>query len=262
MKEAGLANRKIGILGTGNMGQAIARGLKKLHPEIPLYGYEKDQNNRVSYIEYSDSIALLEEKSEIVILCVKPTDLKGIVKSLSGNKNYISIAAGVSTDRIKEWARKDSLSIARVMPNLSAAIGESVSGIYCEDENLKESALAIFSAIGMALSVPREELMHAVTGLSGSGPAYVFAFIQSLAEGGVLNGLSYNDSLKLAAHTVMSAAKMVIETGEHPHVMRNRVTSPGGTTIHGLKELEDGGLPATVMAAVEAATERSREMGD
>jgi len=148
-----------------------------------------------------------------------------------------------------------------VMPNISALVGQSVSGVYCEDPDLLETAKSIFSEIGFALEVQKEELLHAITGLSGSGPAFVFAFMQALAEGGVLCGLSYESALQLAAHTLRGAADLAISTGEHPDVLRNRVTSPGGTTIAGLLELEEAGFHAAIMNAVEASARRSRELG-
>ena len=153
--------------------------------------------------------------------------------------------------------------VIRVMPNTPALIGASASAFACGKSATKPDAALVqrlLSAVGIAVEV-KEPLLDAVTGLSGSGPAYVYQFIEALSDGGVASGLPRDLATKLAAQTVMGAAKMVLETGEHPGALKDAVASPGGTTIEGIHELEKGRLRGTVMNAVRAATEKSRKLG-
>ena len=248
------------------MAQAIAAGVLVKNPDLQLDYYDilnpfQEAEPATEALNQMNSPEELEEHSDIILLCIKPQDMKQALKSLKGNKKYISIAAGLSLDRIQGYFQQGhSVTISRVMPNISATVGKAVSGIYCEDMDLRQLTFAIFSDVGFAVEVSNESLLHAVTGLSGSGPAFVFAFIQALSEGGVLCGLPYDTSLKLATHMVKGAAEMLIEKGEHPGTLRNQVTSPGGTTISGLLAMEEGAFNGTVMQAVEAATRRSQEL--
>jgi pyrroline-5-carboxylate reductase len=204
--------------------------------------------------------------ASILILAVKPQDmeaaLKAIAPSVDQTKTVISIAAGTSiaslADRLPSKAR-----IVRVMPNAPALVLAGAAGIargeHATAQDL-EVAVAIFSAVGRAVVV-EEKHLDAVTGLSGSGPAYVFLFIEALADAGVKMGLARDVAKLLAAQTVLGAAKMLLESGRHPAELKDLVASPGGTTIAGLHALERGGLRGIVMEAVEAATIRSRELG-
>jgi pyrroline-5-carboxylate reductase len=174
----------------------------------------------------------------------------------------ISIAAGVPTAKL-EAALPGNARVIRVMPNTPALVGESASGFALGKSATRadgELALRLFSAVGVAFQL-KESLLDAVTGLSGSGPAYVYQFIEALSDGGVAAGLPRDVATKLAAQTVLGAAKMVLETGQHPGALKDMVTSPGGTTIEGLHELEKGKLRGTVMSAVRAATEKSKKLG-
>ena len=255
---------KIGFLGFGKMGQAIGGGLAGAFPGIALGYYDArplDPAPGIQGLTSFASIGEVEAFSDLLLLCVKPGDMGRAVADLKGDKKYISIAAGLQVSGIRSsFQCSEPVQIARVMPNISALIGSAVSGVYCEEAELRETTLALFNAIGMAVRIDKEELMHAVTGLSGSGPAYVFAFIQALAEGGVQAGLTYDAALQLAAATVQSSAAMLRASNEHPAALRNSVTSPGGTTIAGLKALEDRGFHGSIMEAVRAAAARSKEL--
>jgi pyrroline-5-carboxylate reductase len=174
----------------------------------------------------------------------------------------ISIAAGVPLARL-EQGLPEKARVIRVMPNTPALIAAGASayapGKHATPEDA-DLAGRLLSAVGLALPV-KESLLDAVTGLSGSGPAYVYQFIEALSDGGVATGLPREVATRLAAQTVLGAARMVLETGLHPGVLKDQVTSPGGTTIEGLHELEKGGMRGAVMNAVRAATERSRKLG-
>ncbi len=203
--------------------------------------------------------------AEVVLLAVKPQSLDEVVDGLAptlAGRLVISIAAGVPLQRIADRL-PDRVRLIRVMPNAPAQVRAGMSalaigpGVTEEDQQL---ARALFEAVGRVVVV-EEGLMQAVTGLSGSGPAYAFLIIEALADGGVKMGLPRGVAELLAAQTMVGAATMLLETGEHPGRLKDRVASPGGTTIAGLHQLEKGGLRATLMAAVEAATKRSEELG-
>lgn len=257
---------KVGFLGLGRMGAALARGCLNASGASAIYGYDPAPgaaDEGLADLVRVNSAQELEAAVDVVLLCVKPQDMASVVAGLAGDKRYISIAAGLSTARLRSFFKTgQSTQLARVMPNISATIGQSVSGYYCEDEALAAITERLFSAVGVAIRVKQENLLHAVTGLSGSGPAYVFEFIHALAEGGVAAGLPYEAALKLATATAAGAAALLTASGEHPSVLRNHVASPGGTTIAGLAALERAGFHGQVMAAVEAAARRSRELDE
>ena len=204
--------------------------------------------------------------ADLLLLCVEPQVLDEVLKELApiveGHPLVISVAAGYPMSRIQHYL-KLSTRVVRAMPNTPSSIGEGVtalsvvSGLPSDDLAL---ATTVFESFGKVVVV-EERLLDAVTGLSGSGPAYVFAMIEALADGGVLMGLPRSTSQLLAAQTVAGAARMALVQGEHPGQLKDRVASPGGTTIAGLYRLEDGRLRATLMSAVEAATKRSQELG-
>jgi len=260
MKE--FAQLQIGFLGFGKMGSAIAAGVARHYPELKRFAYDPSKKPSVddSGIAFLESAVELERTVDLLLLCVKPQEMKRALETLSGEKLYISIAAGLTIDRIKGYFNSGSVKIARTMPNMGALIGKSVTGLFCEDEELARLGETLFEGIGTVVRLDSEKKMHAVTGLSGSGPAYAFEFIHALAEGGVQTGLPYPTALQMAAHTLLAAAETVIQTGEHPSVLRNNVTSPGGTTIAGLKELELASFHGAVIRAVEEATRRSEEL--
>ncbi|MCB1138905.1 MAG: pyrroline-5-carboxylate reductase [Leptospiraceae bacterium] len=258
-----MSAKTIGFLGFGKMAQSIAAGIAdagSLQYYDPAEGSQHEAA-RALKLHRSPNARELETASDIVLICVKPQDMGAALQPLEGNKSYISIAAGISAQKVISQLPNPSARVARVMPNLGATIGQSVSGIYSGDKALEKETIALFSRIGMAFSVSRESLLHAVTALSGSGPAYAFLFLQSMAEGGIKQGLPADQSFEMAARTVRAAMDLFLESREHPGQWITRVSSPAGTTIEGLATLEDHGFRAAVIRAVEAAAERSRELG-
>jgi pyrroline-5-carboxylate reductase len=269
-----LKNKQVGILGTGNMGEALIHGLLYGHlcrPEQIFCSDVRAERLKAIREKYgvkstSHNVEVVKQ-TDIVILAVKPQIMKQVVeeiaKYLDLSKLIISIAAGVPLDAIEACARKD-LKLIRVMSNICVSVREGVSAIAGGKHALKEDlmmAKTIFDSVGKSLFI-EEDLLDAVTGLSGSGPAYIFLIIDALADAGVKVGLSRDDALILAPQTVLGAAKMLIETGEHPGKLKDMVTSPGGTAIAGLHTLEEGGLRTTLINAVEVATQRSKALGE
>jgi len=269
-----LRNKQVGFVGSGNMGEALIRGLLHGHlcrPDQILCSdvrAEKLKWIRDQYgVKGTSHNPEVIKQSNIIILAVKPQIMKPVVseiaKYLDFSKLVISIAAGVSLDAIESCAMRE-LKLIRVMPNICVSVREGVSAIAAGKHAQKEdlmTAKTIFDSVGKSLFID-EYLLDAVTGLSGSGPAYIFLIIDALADAGVKVGLSRDDALILASHTVLGAAKMMIETGEHPGKLKDLVTSPGGTAIAGLHTLEAGGMRTTLINAVEVATQRSRVLGE
>ncbi len=269
-----LKKKKIAILGAGNMGEALAKGLLRAgkmtadaltctdaraerREEIgKRYGVQVTADNRAAAAQ-----------ADVVVLAVKPQVidvlLEEIAPAVDARKLVISIAAGVPIAAI---ARKlgAGVRIVRTMPNTPALVGAGATalarGPHATDADL-EQALSLFEAVGVAVVV-EEHHLDAVTGLSGSGPAFVFMAIEALADGGVKVGLARPVAMALAAQAVMGSAKLVLETGEHPGRLKDQVTSPGGTSIAGVHALEQHGFRAALIAAVEAATRRSKELGE
>jgi pyrroline-5-carboxylate reductase len=266
-------DKKIAFLGGGNMAEALIKGLIAAGTAKPDQVLVADvSSDRLEHLRKTYGIIIQKSnrdavsQAEIVLLCVKPqvidVVLTKIVPVADKDKLLISIAAGVTIARI-EKVLTGGPRVVRVMPNTPALVLAGAAGL-AGGKNATNDDLAlaqsIFNSVGRAFIVD-EKLMDAVTGLSGSGPAYVFTIIEALAEAGVKAGLPRQLALELAAQTVYGAAKMVLETKEHPGKLRDMVTSPGGTTIEGLHALEEGKLRATLMNAVAAATARSRELG-
>jgi pyrroline-5-carboxylate reductase len=263
----------VGFIGAGNMGEALIKGLieANLVPATSIHATDVrlerlKELDRQFGIQVSSDNADLVRHSDIVILAVKPqimdSVLKEIAPAVTRKKLLISIAAGVSTAKIRTVLHKDARLI-RVMPNTPALVLEGVTAIAkadgLEPDDL-DTAGEIFSAVGRVV-VLDETQMDAVTGLSGSGPAYVAIVIESLADGGVRMGLDRITAMTLATQTVLGAAKLLLETGLHPGALKDMVSSPGGTSIAGIAALEEGGIRTTFIKAVERATERSRELG-
>jgi pyrroline-5-carboxylate reductase len=269
-----LKNKQVGILGTGNMGEALIHGLLYGHLCRPDQIFCSDvRSERLKAIREKYGVKTTSHNTEVVkqsdilILSVKPQIMKQVVdeiaKYLDFSKLIISIAAGISLDAIESCARKD-LKLIRVMPNICVSVREGASAIAGGKHAVKEDlmiAKTIFDSVGKSLFI-EESLLDAVTGLSGSGPAYIFLIIDALADAGVKVGLSRDDALILSSQTVLGAAKMLIETGEHPGKLKDMVTSPGGTAIAGLHTLEEGGLRTTLINAVEVAAQRSKVLGE
>jgi len=269
-KELEMQKRKIGIIGVGNMGEAILRGLHQKGMTKGIVVSEPRPDRR-EYIKKNYGVEALPDnraitsQAQIIILAVKPQELKGVLQeiapSLGSATLLISIAAGASLGAIASILAKE-VRLIRAMPNIAALALESVTalspgaGVSAAD---LEIARDIFNAMGRTVVIP-ESLMDAVTGMSGSGPAYVSLFIEALADGGVRMGLPRKDALEMAIQTVLGTARLLTEQGEHPAHLKDRVASPGGTTIAGIAALEAKGFRGAVMEAVAAATQRSKEL--
>ena len=266
--------QRIGFVGAGRMATALAKGLTSsgfTSPErvvasdpLPAAREQFSQQTGGRIVETNSDVF---NDANIVFLAVKPQQMEAVLAdvqdAVTSEHLLVSIAAGVPISTLTA-ALGETSRVVRVMPNTPALVGAgaaayAIGGSATEhDGRLVE---AMLSTVGIAVSVPEQQL-DAVTGLSGSGPAYVFQVIEALSDGGVLVGLPREAATRLAAQTVLGAARMVLETGEHPGVLKDAVTSPGGTTIAGLHALERGGLRSTLMDAVQAATARSRQLGE
>jgi len=270
-----LNSKKIGFIGSGNMGEALIGGLIGSDSSSPENIICSDLNTeRLAFMQETYGIRTTTDNlevaclSDIVIYAVKPQIMAAVLREtadkLDMSKLIISIAAGVPMAAI-EVALGKKLRLIRVMPNVAALVKEGATAIASGKNALKEDielAMSIFNSVGKSIFLGENYLMDAVTGLSGSGPAYIFLIIDALADAGVKVGLSRQDSIALATQTVLGAAKMLQETGAHPGELKDMVTSPGGTAIAGLHNLEKGGLRTTLINAVEAATNRSKELGE
>jgi len=262
---------QIGFIGSGRMAAALLEGILRasIAPPGEITLTDKFPTAAQDLARRTGARALASNldvagSAGALILCVKPGDVPAALREagdLTG-KLLISIAAGVPLRRLRE-AAPGSPRLIRVMPNTPALIGQGAAA-YAVGEGTTGEDIAfverIFGAVGIVVRV-KEELLDAVTGLSGSGPAYVYTAIEALADGGVLMGLPRETALRLASQTVLGAAAMVLQTGQHPAQLRDQVTSPGGTTAAGLEALEEAGLRAAFIGAVRAATERSEELG-
>jgi pyrroline-5-carboxylate reductase len=262
---------KIGFIGSGKMASAMLEGILRAGIASAADVFVTDKVPAAANALASKTGAQARGTNAEVaaaagtlMLCVKPSDVPEALKecgSLTG-KLLISIAAGVPLARLKESA-PGKPRLIRVMPNTPALVGQGAAA-YAAAPGATDEDLAvadrIFGATGIVVRV-KEELLDAVTGLSGSGPAFVYTAIEAMADGGVLMGLQREIALRLAAQTVLGAAAMVLQTGLHPAQLRDQVTSPGGTTIAGLEALEESGLRAALIGAVRAATERSQALG-
>ena len=265
-------DKKIAFIGGGNMAEALIKGLISAGAATPGHILVTDVSaDRLAHLHQTYGILQrgnveAAREADIIILCVKPQVIERVLAEIASvvddRKIVVSIAAGIVISRI-EKVLKDGSRVVRVMPNTPALVLAGAAAL-AGGKNATSSDLAltqgIFNSVGRAVIV-EEKLMDAVTGLSGSGPAYVFMIIDALSDAGVKAGLPRQLALELAAQTVYGAARMVLETKEHPGKLRDMVTSPGGTTIEGLHALEKGKLRATLMNAVEAATARSKELG-
>jgi len=270
---AALNSPAIGFLGAGQMATALAAGWTRAGLLDPPRALAADPSPAArSKFEHQTGIKTAATNAEVVIaadvmvLAVKPQVMASVLAEarphLAPRHLVISIAAGVTLRALSE-ALGPNTRLVRVMPNTPCLVGASASGFAAGAAATADDVAlvgALFGAVGKAFSVP-EHLLDAVTGLSGSGPAYVYVLIEALADGGVRVGLPRDVAQALAAQTVLGAAKMVLETGQHPGVLKDAVASPGGTTIVGLHALERAGFRAGLMDAVEAATRRAEELG-
>lgn len=270
-----MANYKYGFIGAGRMATALAGGVLEagLAAAEEIAASDPDQQVRDRFAEQvkgaqigSDNAAVAAN-CQALILAVKPQVMAAALASLGkvdgSGPLVVSIAAGVPIARL-EAGLGPQARVVRVMPNTPALVGRGASGFaggtHATQRDL-QVVEQLLSAVGLAFVVP-ENLLDAVTGLSGSGPAFVYTMIEALSDGGVLAGLPRDVAHRLAAQTVAGAAEMVLATEEHPAALREAVTSPGGTTIAGLEALESLGMRSAVVAAVKAAANRSRELGE
>uniref|UniRef100_A0A6V3K1Q8 Pyrroline-5-carboxylate reductase n=2 Tax=Lotharella globosa TaxID=91324 RepID=A0A6V3K1Q8_9EUKA len=263
---------RVGFIGAGQMATAMARGIvkSKLYPAADIIASDRSKEQRESFAKLVGCSTTEDNKavakgSETLILAVKPNIVPYVLAEVKGcltsSTLVVSIAAGVSLATMEELLPTGT-RLARVMPNTPCLVGETASAYALGKNATKDDGKTveqILQACGKTCRV-QEKLLDAVTGLSGSGPAYVYILIEAMADGGVRMGLPRPVALQLAAQTVLGSAKMVMETGEHPGLLKDKVASPGGTTIAGIHALEKGGFRATVMNAVEAAATRSREL--
>ena len=268
-----IARLSIGFIGAGKMATALARGYLRagLVTRNRLIASDVSGAARAAFsketgAKTTSSNTAAARLAQVLVLAVKPDQVNAALAEIRPHVNkrhlLISIAAGVLLSRL-EGALGAGTRVIRAMPNTPALVGQSATGLALGRSARSqdgELALKLFSAVGLAFQL-KEAALDAVTGLSGSGPAYVYLFIEGLSDGGVAAGLPRNVATRLAAQTVLGSAQMVLETGQHPAALQDMVTSPGGTTIEGIHELEKGKLRATLISAVRAAADKSKRLG-
>jgi len=263
---------RVGVIGTGNMGGALVRGLTANFPPDTISIYDIDaEKARILAKDLStspaDDIKNLVDNSHIIVLAVKPDKIVSVLEEIKSHIKpecvIVSIAAGITIAAMQKSAGPGA-KIVRTMPNTPAMVGQGMTTI-CASEAVTADDMAavqgIFQCVGRVLELP-EKLMDAVTAVSGSGPAYAYTFIQAMVDGGVKMGIPRDKALIMAAQTVLGAATMVLESGDDPVTLRGRVTSPGGTTIEGIHVLERAGFSGIVMDAVEKAAMKSKKLGE
>lgn len=263
----------IGFIGAGKMATALAKGFlqaklakpNQILASDPVEAARTTFSNETGARSYSSNIDLVRV-AQVVFLAVKPDQANAVLTEirpeLKRRHLLVSVVAGLSSARI-EAVVGEQVRVIRVMPNTPVLVRASATAYAPGTAATPQDCALVeklFSAIGVVFKL-KESLLDAVTGLSGSGPAYVYQFIEALSDGGVACGLPREVATKLAAQTVLGAAKMVLETGLHPGALKDMVTSPGGTTIEGIHELEKGKFRAVVMNAVRSAAEKSRRLG-
>lgn len=271
-----LDGKRIGFLGGGAMAEALLGGLVAAHlPPEHLAAADPDAGrrellaSRFGVAAPADNAAVVAA-SDVVVIAVKPGLVDPVLRAATAadpkraaHPLWISIAAGVPLASL-EAALPAGARVVRAMPNTPSLVGAGATAICANAATSaadRATARALFETVGVVWEAPQESVLDAVTGLSGSGPAYVFVFLEALSDAGVRVGLPRDAASLLAMQTVLGAAKLALETGRHPAALKDQVTSPGGTTIAGLERLEAGGLRAAVYDAVAAATRRSRELG-
>lgn len=268
-----MIDRSIAFIGAGNMANALIRGLIRAGtPASRITATVRREEKKLELEkEYGIAVAFdnlaAAKAADVVVLAVKPQALDKVLKEIApaidASKLIISVAAGVPIAALERRLGAGA-RIVRTMPNTPCLVGAGATALST-GEHATEADLALASSIFLSVGITTvvdESLLDAVTGLSGSGPAYIFLIIEALSDAGVKVGLSRHVALKLAAQTVLGSAKLLIETGQHPGHLKDQVTSPGGTAIAGLHTLEAGGLRTTLMDAVEAATRRAKQLGD
>ena len=258
---------RLEIVGGGRMGEALLGGLLAAGWAAPseLAVVEKLPERRAQLAEMFPGVAVLTEPAaaEVAVVSVKPNDVADTCRTLAtvGVQRVLSIAAGVTTAALAD-ALGEGIAVVRAMPNTPALVGASASAYAVGSSATRADAEVVqefLGSVGLAMEV-KEKLLDAVTGVSGSGPAYGFLMIEALADGGVAAGLPRDIAQRLAAQTLLGAAKMVLETGQHPGALKDAVCSPGGTTIEAIHALERGGVRAALIGAVRAAADKAKAM--
>jgi pyrroline-5-carboxylate reductase len=264
--------KSIGFLGAGNMAEALIRGLLRGHADAARIAASGPRAERMTelgeryHILATTDNGVLVERSDILVLAVKPQIMRKVLDEIAERVRpdalVISIAAGIPIAAI-EGRLRPGTRVVRTMPNTPALVDAGATAIaaggHATAADLAD-AKRIFDAVGVTVTLDEYQL-DAVTGLSGSGPAYIFLILEALSDAGVKVGLSRRTATLLAAQTLLGSAKLLLETNEHPGRLKDMVTSPGGTAITGLHTLEHGGVRTTLIEAVEAATKRSHELG-
>ena len=275
-------SQRIAFIGTGQMATALAAGfVRELLTPGQISGFDPSESARQKFADaigtgttVSSDLASVVPEATLIVLAVKPQVMSDALKSLTWTSRsadwnspsaplVVSVAAGITLKKLSDGLPSGT-RLVRVMPNTPCLIGRGASGIAAGSTATPDDLALVkdlLQTVGIVETVP-ESLLDVVTGLSGSGPAYVFQFIEALSDGGVKMGLPRATATRLAAQTVAGAAEMQISTGQHPAVLKDSVTSPGGTTIAGLHALESGGFRAALINAVEAATLRSKQLGE
>lgn len=263
---------KIGFIGAGNMATAIISGIldakyvnnKEIYVNSRTLTKVNELENKYNIISCEDKIELVS-KVDIIVLAVKPSQYKGVIDIIKdcdySNKVIVSIAAGLSIQNIRDMFNKD-IKIVRCMPNTPVSVREGMTGI-CSNELVSEIELGyildMFETIGKA-EVIDEKCMDAVVAVSGSSPAYIYILIEAMADAAVLEGISREKAYKFAAQAVLGSAKMVLETGEHPGELKDKVCSPSGTTIEAVKVLENRGFRSSIIEAMSVCADKSRKL--
>ncbi len=262
---------KIGLIGCGKMGSALLKGILKSNTDYQASVYDSYAASAESLssacagqVSIANDIEAVVASSEVILLCVKPNDVASALQASSqwSEKLLLSVAAGVTIQTLTENTQ-GAARVIRVMPNTPALIGEGASAFCCGESAGADDgqvAQALLGSVGTVSEV-KESLMDAVTGLSGSGPAYVYTIIEALTDAGVKQGLARPVAMQLACQTLKGSAMLVEQSGMHPAELRDQVTSPGGTTIAGVAALEELGLRNALITAVDVATKRSAELG-
>lgn len=254
---------KIGFLGVGNMGSAVAKAVAKSgNHELLLDNYNEEkaknlQNQIGGQVVDKQTIA---KEAEVIFLGVKPHLINSVLEDVKNDHTlWISMAAGVSIDQLSDFVPVEN--IIRMMPNTPVAIGHGMITYATNNNDHAELFEMLMTEAGIVMRLP-EDKIDSATAIAGSGPGYVYAFIESLTDAGIQNGLSFEESKTLAAQTLLGASEMVLQMNEHPAKLRNQVTSPGGSTIAGLVSLEKNNFRYATIEAVNETLKRTRELGD
>jgi len=264
---------KIGFIGTGNMGSAMIKGLVTSEyvsgSDINVFDVNVEKSRELSEkynVKPLQNEVEVVDNSDVTVLSVKPNIYNSVLEKIKArideNKIIIVIAAGISIESVENIAGKDK-KVVRIMPNTPAQVLEGMTAVTFNG-NVKEEKKVVFGILdsfGKSIEI-EEKLMHTFTGIAGSLPAYVYMFMEALADGGVLEGMPRDKAYEIIAQTVKGSAEMLLKTGKHPGVLKDEVTSPAGTTIEAVNTLENGNFRGTVINAVRACIEKSKKMSN